>query len=70
MEVLVIGGGVIGVCYAHYLVGSWCGVTLIEKGRVGDGCSYGNAGLIVPSHRSLSFAKTRSASQGASVATP
>jgi glycine/D-amino acid oxidase-like deaminating enzyme len=35
MEVLVIGGGVIGVCSAYYLAGSGCGVTLIEKGRVG-----------------------------------
>jgi D-amino-acid dehydrogenase len=50
MEVLVIGGGVIGVCSAYYLAGAGCPVTLIEKGRVGDGCSYGNAGLIVPSH--------------------
>ncbi len=50
MEVLVIGGGVIGVCSAYYLASAGCGVTLIEKGKVGDGCSYGNAGLIVPSH--------------------
>jgi D-amino-acid dehydrogenase len=50
MEVLVIGGGVIGVCSAYYLAGSGCRLTLIEKGKVGDGCSYGNAGLIVPSH--------------------
>jgi D-amino-acid dehydrogenase len=50
MKVLVIGGGVIGVCSAYYLTGAACDVTLIEKGKVGEGCSYGNAGLIVPSH--------------------
>jgi D-amino-acid dehydrogenase len=50
MEVLVIDGGVIGVCSAYYLAGFGCGVTLIEKGKVGAGCSYGNAGLIVPGY--------------------
>lgn len=50
MEALVIGGGVIGVGSAYYLTGAGCQVTLIDKGKVGLGCSYGNAGLIVPSH--------------------
>jgi len=48
--VLVIGGGVIGVCSAYYLVREGWAVTLVEKGDVGAGSSYGNAGLIVPSH--------------------
>ncbi len=52
-EVLIIGGGVIGVCAAYYLSAAGHGVTLIEK--QGEICpveasSYGNAGLIVPSH--------------------
>ncbi len=49
-DVVIIGGGVIGVCAAYYL--SECGreVTLIEQGDIADGCSYGNSGLIVPSH--------------------
>ena len=49
-DVLIIGGGVIGVCAAHYLVERGRQVTLIEQGDIASGSSYGNAGLIVPSH--------------------
>ncbi len=48
--VLVVGGGIIGVCAAYYLAQKGWRVTLVEKGEVCAGCSYGNAGLIVPSH--------------------
>ena len=49
-DVLIIGGGVIGVCSAYYLAEKGVQVTLIEKDEIGSGCSYGNGGLIVPSH--------------------
>ncbi|MBI4012853.1 MAG: FAD-dependent oxidoreductase [Candidatus Rokubacteria bacterium] len=49
-DVLVIGGGVIGVCAAYYLAREGAAVTLVEKDDVCAGSSYGNAGLIVPSH--------------------
>lgn len=49
-DVLIIGGGVIGVCSAYYLAARGVKVTLIEKGEIASGCSYGNGGLIVPSH--------------------
>jgi D-amino-acid dehydrogenase len=49
-KVAVIGGGVIGVTSAYYLAGDGCDVTLLERGGVCAGSSYGNAGLIVPSH--------------------
>lgn len=49
-DVVIIGGGVIGVCSAYYLAQKGIGVTLIEKGEIASGCSYGNGGLIVPSH--------------------
>jgi D-amino-acid dehydrogenase len=49
-DVLIIGGGVIGVCTAHYLAERGCQVTLVEQGSIGSGCSYGNSGLIVPSY--------------------
>ncbi len=49
-DILVIGGGVIGVCSAYYLASKGIKVTLIEKGEIASGCSYGNGGLIVPSH--------------------
>ena len=49
-DVLVIGGGVIGVCSAYYLTLNGFKVTLIEKNEIASGCSDGNAGLIVPSY--------------------
>lgn len=49
-DVLIIGGGVVGVCSAYYLASKGIKVALIEKGEVASGCSYGNGGLIVPSH--------------------
>lgn len=47
---IVIGGGVIGLCSAYYLNQKGHKVTVIDKTDMKDGCSYGNAGMIVPSH--------------------
>lgn len=49
-DVLVIGGGVIGVCAAYELAGRGARVTLIEQQEIASGASNGNGGLIVPSH--------------------
>ncbi len=49
-DVLIIGGGAIGVCAAYDLAGPGCRVTLVEQGGLAAGSSYGNPGLIVPSH--------------------
>lgn len=50
-RVAVIGGGVIGLCCAHYLLERGHGVTVLERGPEGhDCCSLGNAGYISPSH--------------------
>jgi len=49
-DVLIIGGGVIGVCSAYYLASKGVDVALLERGEIASGCSYGNGGLIVPSH--------------------
>src|SRR5215831_13836815 len=49
VEVMVIGGGVIGVCSAYALAQRGIQTTLIEKDEIASGCSYGNGGLIVPS---------------------
>jgi len=49
-EILVIGAGAIGVCSAHYLREHGFTVTVVEKGEICSGSSYGNAGMIVPSH--------------------
>ena len=50
VDVLVIGGGVVGICAAHFLQEQGREVTVVEKDEVCAGSSYGNAGLIVPSH--------------------
>lgn len=49
-DVLVIGGGVIGVACAYYAAAAGASVILLEKHRIAAGASYGNAGLLVPSH--------------------
>src|SRR5690349_19328644 len=49
-DIVIIGGGVIGVCSAYYLAQKGLNVLLLEKGEIASGCSYGNGGLIVPSH--------------------
>lgn len=49
-EILVIGGGAIGICSAYYLSEQGRNVTVVEKGEICSGSSYGNAGMIVPSH--------------------
>lgn len=48
--VVVVGGGVIGVCSAYYLAASGFSVTLLEQSEISSGCSSGNAGLLTPSH--------------------
>ncbi|MBX2929498.1 MAG: FAD-dependent oxidoreductase [Saprospiraceae bacterium] len=47
---VIIGGGVIGLASAYYLAKAGHSVTVLDKGDLRDGCSYGNAGMIVPSH--------------------
>lgn len=50
-HVAIIGGGVVGLSTAHCCAQRGHRVTLIERyGEVRDGCSFQNAGLIVPSH--------------------
>ena len=49
-DVVIVGGGVIGCACAYFLTRRGASVTLVEKGAVGYGCSYGNAGWIVPNH--------------------
>jgi len=50
MKALVIGGGIIGLSSAYYLQQSGWDVTIIDKTDLSDNCSYGNLGMIVPSH--------------------
>ena len=48
-EVIVIGGGIIGVACADALARRGVGVVVNDKAQqIGHGCSYGNAGWITP----------------------
>ena len=49
-NVAILGGGIIGLSSAYYLQKAGCQVTIFDKNDLSDGCSYGNAGMIVPSH--------------------
>jgi len=50
-DVLVVGGGAVGVASAYELARRGVPTVLLERGSdVAAGCSYGNAGLICPSH--------------------
>lgn len=46
----VVGGGIVGLCSAYYLHKAGHQVTLFDQAPIADGCSFGNAGMIVPSH--------------------
>mgnify|MGYP000853353719 FL=1 len=49
-DVLVIGGGVIGLSCALALARGGRAVTVLERATVGSGASHGNCGTITPSH--------------------
>jgi len=49
--IVILGAGVIGLCAAYYCARRGFDVTVVERhGAERDGTSYGNAGMIVPSH--------------------
>ncbi len=49
-RVIIIGGGVVGVCCAYFLANSGFRVLLLEENEICSGCSYGNLGLLAASH--------------------
>ena len=50
-HIVIIGGGVIGLNVAYYSLLRGLRVTVLERSpEQRDGCSFGNAGMIVPSH--------------------
>lgn len=49
-DVIIIGGGVIGLASALALLDAGRSVRVIDAGRVGCGSSHGNCGTLTPSH--------------------
>jgi len=49
-HVIVIGGGIIGLCSAYYLQKEGHKVTVVDQSNMDGGTSYVNAGYISPSH--------------------
>lgn len=49
-DIIIIGGGVVGLACAHYLNKAGRQVTVIDKGPIAGACSEGNCGYICASH--------------------
>ena len=49
-DVLILGGGIIGLACAYYLLKAGRGVTILEQNTLASGSSHGNCGTITPSH--------------------
>ncbi|MDR6370064.1 D-amino-acid dehydrogenase [Chryseobacterium bernardetii] len=49
-KALIIGAGIAGLSSAYYLLQKGWQVEIIEQNDLTNNCSYGNAGMIVPSH--------------------
>lgn len=47
-QIIIIGGGIIGLSCAVKLAEKGAEVVVLEKNKVGFGCSYGNAGWMTP----------------------
>jgi len=49
-DIIIIGAGIAGLSSAYYLRKQGHQVRILDKGSITGNCSYGNAGMIVPSH--------------------
>ena len=49
-KIVIIGGGIVGLCSAYYLLKEGHEVTIIDKSNMQNGASHVNAGYITPSH--------------------
>jgi D-amino-acid dehydrogenase len=49
-EIVIIGGGIIGLCSAYYLQKDGHQISIIDRSNLDSGASYVNAGFLAPSH--------------------
>jgi len=49
-KIIIVGGGVNGLCAAYYLQKNNFEVTVIDSGDISNNCSFGNMGFLSPSH--------------------
>ena len=49
-KVLIVGGGIIGICSAYFLKKDGFDVTIVDKSAMNSGASYINAGYLSPGH--------------------
>ena len=49
-KIIIIGGGVNGLCTAYYLQKRNFDITVIDSGDISKNCSFGNMGFLSPSH--------------------
>lgn len=49
-NIVIIGGGIVGLCSAYYLEKEGHQVTVFDKSDISNGASFVNAGILTPSH--------------------
>ncbi|MEO6837043.1 MAG: FAD-dependent oxidoreductase [Ginsengibacter sp.] len=49
-KIIIVGGGVNGLCAAYFLQKNNHEITIIDSGDISDNCSFGNMGFLSPSH--------------------
>lgn len=49
-KVIIVGGGINGLCAAYYLQKNNHEITIIDSGDISNNCSFGNMGFLSPSH--------------------
>ncbi|SHK03983.1 D-amino-acid dehydrogenase [Rubritalea squalenifaciens DSM 18772] len=48
---IIVGGGIVGLCSAYYAAKRGIDVVVLDRDKADEeGCSFGNAGMVVPSH--------------------
>jgi len=49
-KIIIVGGGINGLCAAYYLQKRNFEITVIDSGGISNNCSFGNMGFLSPSH--------------------